>query len=245
MGTHHMLEGKKILCLITARGGSKGLPGKNIRNLCGKPLIAWTIDTALASKLFDDVVVSTDSEGIAAVARKYGAEVPFLRPPELASDTATSMDAIIHALDNLAAQGREYDVLVLLEPTSPLRDVGDINTAVARLLASDASAIVGVCCAESNHPSFMYRLDANGCLQPYLDRQPSSVRRQDIEPLYFLEGSIYASRIDVLRERRTFYHSDTLAYEVPKWKAIEIDDIEDFMMVEAIVRHRGLDKQRN
>ena len=242
MRAHHMLKDKKILCLITARGGSKGLPGKNVRDLCGKPLIAWTINAALAAILLDDVIVSTDSEEIAAVARSYGAEVPFLRPPELASDTATSVDAIIHALDFLAAQGRAYDVLVLLEPTSPLRDVLDINTAVARLLASDASAIVSVCRAETTHPSFMYRIDTSGRMQSFMDHQPNNMRRQDIEPLFFLEGTIYASRIDVLRERRSFYHSDTLAYEVPKWKAIEIDDIEDFMMAEAIVRHRGLDK---
>jgi CMP-N,N'-diacetyllegionaminic acid synthase len=239
-----MLEGKKILGLITARGGSKGLPGKNIRDLCGKPLIAWTIDTAMAVVSLDDVVVSTDSEEIAAVACKHGVEVPFLRPPELATDTATSIDVVIHALDFLSAQGRNYEIVVLLEPTSPLRDVLDINAALARLMASDASAIVGVCRAETVHPSFMYRIDADGRMKPFLELQPNGMRRQEIEPLFFLEGTIYASKINVLRERRSFYHADTIAYEVPKWKSIEIDDIEDFLIVEAIVKHRGLDNQR-
>ena len=235
-----MIEGQKVLGLVLARGGSKGLPGKNVRDLCGKPLIAWTIETARATRCLDAVVVSTDDKAIGSLAKQYGAEVPFIRPPELASDTASSSDVVEHAIDFLAATGRTFDIVVLLEPTSPLRESSDIDEAVARLVESGAGSIVSVCRAETTHPAFMYRLDAGAYLRPFLARQPDGLRRQELESVYFLDGTIYASHINVLRDRRSFYHDDTIAHEVPKWKSIEIDDMEDFIMVEAIVRHKGL-----
>lgn len=234
------MDGLRVLGLIPARGGSKGLPGKNIRDLCGKPLIAWTIDAARAASCLDAIVVSTDDPGIAAIAARHGAEVPFLRPAELSGDTASSIDMVIHAVDTLAAAGRVFDLVVLLEPTSPLREASDIDNGVSRMLALGASAVVSVCRAESAHPAFMYRQRPDARLMPFMERQPTGVRRQEIEPLFFLEGSLYASRIDVLRERRSFYHEDTVAYEVPKWKSIEIDDLDDFLMVEALAKHKGL-----
>lgn len=235
-----MIDGFRVLGLIPARGGSKGLPGKNIRDLCGKPLIAWTIDAARASSCLDAVVVSTDDSSIAAIAAKHGAEVPFIRPADLASDTATSIDVVIHAIDALAAEGRVFDLVVLLEPTSPLREASDIDNGVSRMLSMGAGAVVSVCLAESAHPAFMYRQRADERLVPFMERQPTGLRRQEIEPLFFLEGTLYASRIDVLRTRRSFYHDDTIAYEVPKWKSIEIDDLDDFLMVEALAKSKGL-----
>lgn len=237
-----MIEGQKVLGLVLARGGSKGLPGKNVRDLCGKPLIAWTIEAACAARCLDALVVSTDDKAIASLAKQYGAEVPFIRPPELASDTASSIDVVEHAIEFLAAAGRTFDIVVLLEPTSPLREPSDIDGAVARLVESGAGSIVSVCRAEATHPAFMYRLDTGAHLKPFLARQPDGLRRQELEPVYFLEGTIYASHVNVLKERRSFYHDDTIAYEVPKWKSIEIDDMEDFIMVEAIVKHKGLAK---
>lgn len=235
-----MIEGFRVLGLVTARGGSKGLPGKNIRDLCGKPLIAWTIDAARAAACLDAVVVSTDDPEIAAVAARHGAEVPFLRPPELAVDTAASIDVVIHAIDFLATAGRVFDLVVLLEPTSPLREASDIDRGVSLMLSSRAGAVVSVCQAECTHPAFVYRQGRNARLVPFLDRQPTGLRRQEIEPVFFLEGTLYASRVDVLKAKRSFYHDDTIAYEVPKWKSIEIDDIDDFMMVEALAKYRGL-----
>jgi len=237
-----VIEGRKVLGLVVARGGSKGLPGKNVRDLCGKPLIAWTIDAARAARCLDAVVVSTDDKATAELASRHGAEAPFIRPAALASDTASSVDVVEHAIDFLAAAGRTFDIVVLLEPTSPLREPGDIDGAVARLVKSGAGSIVSVCRTETTHPAFMYRLGAGAHLTPFLDRQPNGLRRQELEPVYFLEGTIYASRVNVLKERRSFYHDDTIAYEVPKWKSIEIDDLEDFLMVEAIVKHKGLAK---
>ena len=230
----------KVLAVVPARGGSKGLPGKNLRSLCGRPLIQWTIDTALACKEIDAVVVSTDDEQIAAVAAAAGAEVPFVRPKELSGDTASSIDVVIHALDYLESTGRVFDIVVMLEPTSPLREVVDIQAALKRMEETGAVAIVSVCLAESTHPVFMFRRNEQGRLVPYLSVAPNGIRRQEIEPMFYLDGTLYASTVEAIRERRAFYHEDTLAYEVAKWKALEIDDIEDFQMVEAIAIYKEL-----
>ena len=129
-----MYKNNKILGLITARGGSKGLPRKNIRTLLGKPLIAWTIDQAIASDYLDKIVVSTDSKIIADISKDFGAEVPFLRPKMLATDTATSVDVINHTLDYLTDKNQIFDYFALLEPTSPLRETSDINLAIEQLI---------------------------------------------------------------------------------------------------------------
>jgi CMP-N,N'-diacetyllegionaminic acid synthase len=234
-----MIGNACVLGLIPARGGSKGLPGKNIRSLCGKPLIAWTISAAKAASCIDRVVVSTDDAAIAEVARRAGAEVPFRRPSELATDTASSIDVIIHAVDALAQGGQAFDIVVLLEPTSPLRAASDIDEAVERLMQTGAGAVVSVCRAVNVHPAFMFHRDTDGRLRPFLDRQPTGLRRQDIDPVFFLDGTLYVSRVDVLRNKRSFYHDDTVAFEVPKWKSLEIDDVDDFIMVEALMANRG------
>jgi len=237
-----MIGTQRVLGLVTARGGSKGLPGKNIKNLCGKPLIAWTIDAAMKSRYLDAVIVSTDSEEIADVARASGASVPFLRPAELSSDQASSVDVVEHALNYLKSQKLHFDLLVLLEPTSPLRDTGDIDTGIERLVESGADSIVSVCRAETEHPAFMFRQSEEGRLESAMPGGFRALRRQDLEPMFFLEGTLYASRIDPLLATRSFCQPNTVALEVPKWKAAEIDDIVDFMLVEAIIKHRGLDK---
>jgi CMP-N,N'-diacetyllegionaminic acid synthase len=235
-----MIGTSSVLGLLLARGGSKGLPGKNIRMLRGKPLVAWSVEAALASKYVDAVVISTDSNEIADVAVKYGSEAPFRRPASLASDTATSMDAILHALNWLSEHGRTFEYVALLEPTSPLREPTDIDQALETLSASTAQSIVSVCQAASIHPAFMYRLQPNGALAPYLSSDSKHLRRQDIEPLYFLDGTIYIAKTSTLPTLRTFYHEQTLGFEVPKWKSPEIDDEIDFLHVEAIMKHRGI-----
>jgi len=235
-----MIHGEKALGLILARGGSKGLPGKNIRPLRGKPLVAWTVEVAKQSKYLDAVVISTDSSDIARAAEAAGAEVPFLRPAELASDTATSIDAILHALSFLQAQNRHYDYLVLLEPTSPLREVSDIDDALDTLAASKALSIVSVCQATTIHPAFMYFMGEGGALRPFLPDAAVGLRRQDTSPVFFLEGTVYAARTSSIAERRSFYHDQTIGFEVPKWKSLEIDDEIDFLHVEAVMKHRGI-----
>jgi len=230
-----------VLGLIPARGGSKGLPRKNILPLLGKPLIAWTVEEGRASRYVDRLVVSTDDTDIAEAARKAGAEVPFMRPSRLANDTASSMDVIDHALAELQNKPDRYDYLLLLEPTSPLREPSDIDICIERLIAHTvAKSIVSVAALESSHPDFNMTIDSETeCLRK---TQPvdftKSVRRQDLKDIYFFEGSVYLSEIDTLLKERTFYHDRTLAHIVPRWKSLEIDEIQDLICAEALLKAR-------
>lgn len=232
----------KILTVIPARGGSKGLPGKNIKHLINKPLIAWSIEQGMGSKYVNEVIVSTDSEEIADIARQYGARVPFLRPSHLAQDTSSTKDVLIHLIEELEKKGEFYDYLLLLEPTSPLRETSDIDASIEILVNTQgARSIVGVSRVEGQHPVFCITLTENGFLES--KNQFATFRRQDIDELYFYEGSIYLSEIQAYKESGSFYHEQTLGYRVPKWKSFEIDDEVDFIIVEALLKnHLSLKK---
>jgi CMP-N-acetylneuraminic acid synthetase len=236
-----MYNGKRIIGLVPARGGSKGLPRKNIRQLLGKPLIAWTIEQALASSYLDKIIISTDDEEIAAVARQYGAEVPFLRPAALASDAAKSIDVITHAVQFLGDAGFHFDYLMLLEPTSPLRETEDIDACIKMLVTRDgANSIVSIAKLESGHPEFNVVIDNKTGFIKKIDGSAvfSAPRRQDLTDVYFFDGTIYCSKIETLFSTGTFYHGSTLAYPVPKWKSIEIDDLFDLVCAEALLKAR-------
>lgn len=238
-----MIEGQRVLALVPARRGSKGLPLKNIRPLQGKPLLAWPIEAARASRHVDRVVISTDDAEFAAIAQAAGADAPFLRPAELANDTAPSIDFILHALDTLEAAGDTYDYLVLLEPTSPLTEAEDIDAALEALVGKRAvaDAIVGVTALVSTHPAFAVRLDAQGLMQPYAAPSFGQLpRRQDTEPLYSLDGSLYGSSVEAIRRERSFCHARTLSHVMPRWKSFEVDDLVDFICIEAILAQRDL-----
>jgi N-acylneuraminate cytidylyltransferase/CMP-N,N'-diacetyllegionaminic acid synthase len=237
-----MINGKTVIAIIPARGGSKGLPGKNIKPLCGMPLIAWSIKAGLGSKYIDEVIVTTDSEDIANIARQFGASVPFIRPAELASDTATSMDVIRHTLNFYDYKlDKKFDYTVLLEPTSPLREKDDIDKAIEQLLQnSQAKAIVGVCKTESQNPAFLVKKNVNNFLVGYENLDMKILRRQDINEVYFFEGSVYVSDTATLLNKNSFYHENTLGFEFPKWKSLEIDDIDDFIMVEAMMINKRM-----
>lgn len=235
-----MYKNKTFLGIIPARGGSKGLLGKNIKELCGKPLIAWSIEAGLKSKYLDEVMVTTDSKDIADIAKQYGASVPFLRPDVLASDTATSFDAIKHTIEFYKNEfAKEFDYIVLLEPTSPLREARDINIAIEQLFNSNADSIVGICKTEDQNPAFLVFKNEKDFISGYENHDMKVLRRQDIKDVYFFEGTIYISKTDVLLNKKTFYHENTIGYVVPKYKSLEIDDIDDFIMVEAIMKHKG------
>jgi len=226
----------RLLALILARGGSKRLPGKNIRPLAGKPLIAWSIDAALACPAIADVVVSTDDEAIAAVARRHGAREPFLRPPALAADTSTSADAALHALQFLREQeGKTFDAVILLEPTSPLRAGGDLP-GVAGLLAArwdDTDAVVTVGRVQLEQPAVMKRMDAHGRLAPW-----SAVAAAGEPPVaWFPYGVAYAVKTEALERHRTFYPPRVLGYTIERWQNYEVDDLFDFLCVEAVLQH--------
>jgi CMP-N,N'-diacetyllegionaminic acid synthase len=230
---------KKILFLIPARGGSKGLPGKNIRPLNGKPLIGWTIETALKAKTFFDarVVVSTDDKEIADVAKNAGAEIPFMRPAELALDTSTSIEVVLHALEFFEKQNTHFDIICMLEATSPQRDEQDLKNAIELLLATEsAESIVGVCKSESGHPAFLAKMNDKKFISPFKGGEFKFLRRQEIDDVYFFEGSLYASKVGAMKSRKSFYHGKTLGFEMPKWKSFEVDDIVDFIIIESLMK---------
>ena len=230
-----MINGKRVLAIVPARKGSKGLPLKNIRPLGGKPLLAWPIAAARASAHVDRTIISTDDQGFADIAVEHGAEAPFLRPEALAGDTAPSIDFILHAIDTLEAEGDAYDYLVLLEPTSPLTEGSDVDAALRALEASDADAIVGVTALETNHPAFAVRKQGDGRIEPL---QPGGFaampRRQDLEPVFGLDGSLYISTVEALRRERSFCHARTLGHEMARYKSHEVDDLIDFLCIEAV-----------
>lgn len=241
-----MAPSRRILGVVTARGGSKGLPGKNLKLLAGKPLVAHAVEHALGCPRLARVIVSTDDEAIAAAGRAAGGETPFLRPAELARDESSSIDVLLHAVDALAAAGDRFDAVALLEPTSPLREASDIGAAIAALEARPgARALVSVTRSEAAHPEYSLTIDpATGRLR----RMDGSVfrvsagRRQQLSPAYHLAGVVYLSDVDALRSERAFLHQDTVAYEVPRWKAVEVDEPCDFVCAEALyeARRRGV-----
>ena len=245
-----MYQGYTFLAIIPARSGSKGLPDKNIKLLCGKPLLAWSIESALDSQYIDEVVVSTDSSIYADIAKSYGANVPFLRPESLSSDTTTTFDVLEHCIRFYKESlGKTYDYVVLLEPTSPLRvknspqALGDIDRAIQELLAhkleskaqTQAQSLVGISLTEGANPAFLVELE-NGFIRPYENMDFKPLRRQEIKPVYFFEGSLYISSIEAFLEHKGFYHHLTLGFEMPKWQSLEVDDIDDFAMVEAMAQ---------
>jgi len=189
------------------------------------------------------VVISTEDPEFAAIAQAAGADVPFLRPAELASDTAPSIAFINYTLETLANTGDAYDYLVLLEPTSPLTEASDVDAALETLVArrQDADAIVGVTALASNHPAFAVRVNPGGLMQPYSAASFGQLpRRQDTEPLYSLDGSLYISTAEALLREQGFCHQRTLPYITPRWKSFEVDDLVDFICIEAVLANREL-----
>lgn len=223
----------KILGLIPARGGSKGIPRKNVLDLAGKPLIGWSIEVASASKYLDAVVVSTDDLEIAKVALDFGAEVPFLRPPEFSSDTASGVSVILHALSEL----RGYDMVVLLQPTSPLRSVHDIDGCIEAIRNSNASTVVSVCEA-STHPAWTYEIDNAGRLKSFYEVE-RACRRQDLPKAYALNGAVYAATVRRLCETSRLVDQDTISYIMPPERSVDIDTMIDFRMAELLLRDRN------
>lgn len=225
-----------VVALIPARGGSKGIPRKNIAPLAGRPLIAWTITAALASGRLQRVIVSTDDEEIAHVAREHGAEVPFLRPPELAGDESTAVDVALHALDALGTPGP--DALLLLQPTSPLRSATDICDAIDLAEQSQADAVIGICEA-TPHPYLARSLDADGKLRNFSTVPPQLTRRQDYPPAYVLNGAIYLNRCASLRATRSFEPPGALGFIMPPERSIDIDAPLDLQIAESLLKNAG------
>lgn len=225
----------KILALIPARGGSKRLPGKNTKDLCGKPLIAWTIEAALNSKYLSKVVVSTDYEDIAKISKEYGAEVPFIRPAEFSSDSSTSLDVILHCLEYFKLKSESFTHVLLLQPTSPLRTTEDVDSSIDLLLNKCAKAIYSVC--ETEHsPLWSNILPEDNSFDDFLRPEVNGKRSQDLPKYYRLNGSIYLVEVEELLKIDSLHSvSPSFAYVMDRKASIDIDEDLDFKIAESIL----------
>jgi CMP-N,N'-diacetyllegionaminic acid synthase len=223
-----------LLALIPARGGSKGIPRKNIKPLAGKPLIGWTIDAAKQVSCVDRIVVTTEDEEIAAVARAFGAEVPFMRPPDLATDETPGIEPVLHALKRLP----DYEWVLLLQPTSPLRTHRDIE-AIWQLCQSSAAPSAVSITEASKHPYWMYAQDDQARLQPFISGRPDITRRQDLLAAYALNGALYLAKTEWLLQQGGFIGPETVGYVMPPERSADLDTEQDWRWVEFLIGQKN------
>jgi CMP-N,N'-diacetyllegionaminic acid synthase len=228
---------RKILALIPARGGSKGIREKNIKLFAGKPLIAHTIAAAKDSKCVDRIVVSTDDQRIADVAKECGAEIPVFRPAELAGDKSPVMDAVIHMLDHLKdKESYEPTHVLLLQTTSPLRTAQDIDASVELYEKRGADSLVSMCRTEQG----LFTKGDDDVVETLFDGYSAGTNRQSLKPTYKLDGCmIYLIRTELLREKRSFIAGKLVGYEIPRWRAVDLDEPQDFVVGELIYKNRN------
>lgn len=226
-----MIDGKSVLAIIPARGGSKGVPRKNIRRVAGKPLIAWSIEAAKQSKYIDRLILSSENEEIIAVAEEWGCEVPFVRPIELSGDEVPGMEPVLHALKALPVK---YDYVVVLQPTSPLRTVRDIDGCIGRCARRAANACVSVVEPDKS-PYWAYTLDAEGRMQPLVDTGELIFQRQDLPKTYVLNGAVYVANCEWLLKTKSFVTAETLAYPMDRVNSIDIDTELDLKFAEMLL----------
>ena len=229
----------EVIGLITARGGSKSMPRKNILPLAGKPLIAWTIEAARSSRFLSRVLLSTDDPEIAEVAASWGAEIPFMRPVELAGDTTPHVLVVEHAIRWLEeAEGSRPEYVLMLQPTSPLRTAEDIDGVITFAREREAIAVVSVSPMD-RHPYLSKRILADGTLAEFVTSDIAYLRRQDLPPAYALNGALYLNRSESLLRDHTFVPPGTLAYVIPSERSLDVDTPWDFHLVEMILQDRS------
>lgn len=234
-----MIDGLKVLALIPARGGSKGLPGKNIKNLNGKPVIQWTIEQAKACSYFDDIHVSTESQAIYDVATKH-LPIHFMRPDSLAQDNSSSADVTLHVLEEFKNRwNKEFDIIVLLEPTSPLRGSNDLSKALELFTKNykETDAVVSLGQIQLESP-FFSKIIKDGYIESLITGEAFSTR-QSLPKTYFPYGVFYGIKTSALREFKTFYPPKMMPYYIERWQNYEIDDQIDFSNIEKILSDRG------
>lgn len=229
----------RSIAIIPARSGSKGLPDKNILPLCGKPLLAYSVEAALASGRFDTVHVSTDSPRYADLARQYGADEPFLRSAETSSDTASSEAAVREVLRRYEERGQRFDALMLLQPTSPLRTAEDIAAAFAVMEERDAQSVVSVCEMEHS-PLWCNTLPPDGNMKDFICADGNK-RRQELETYYRLNGAIYLTQTAYFLRTGSFYGAQCYAYRMSAARSVDIDSPADFAVAAALL-HAGTDR---
>lgn len=236
-----MQQKPKVLAVIPARGGSKGVPHKNIRQVGGKPLIAWTIECALAARhLFHRVVVSTDDPETADIARSFGAEVPFMRPDELAADKSPTLPVLQHAVRFVEEQdGITLDWVMLLQPTAPLRNVADLEASLELALAGGSDSVISVVRVFDVHPILMKRIE-DGMLLPFCMEEKEGTRRQDYDPpAYMRNGAIYLSRRQSIMEQNSIWGRVIKPYVMPEERSLSIDTEEHMKLADLILSRRS------
>lgn len=229
-----MTARRRVLGVVIARGGSQGLPRKNLLPLAGKPLIVHTLAAAQVSRLLTRWIVSTDDPEIARVAREHGADVPFVRPAYLAEADSRAFDVLRHALDEVERmEGLAYDDVVLLQPTSPFRHGDDIDAALELLWRSGADSVITVYRHPQVHPFIMYRVDAECIATPFVQMEDPMLQRQGLPPIYIRTGLVYAFRRVLLQTGQNLYGHRTAAYVVPRERALCIDEAWDLRTAES------------
>jgi CMP-N-acetylneuraminic acid synthetase len=227
---------ERVLGLIPARGGSKGVPGKNIRLLCGKPLLQYTAEAALASCHLARVILSTDDAEIATVGERCGLEVPFLRPPHLAQDQTPMLPVVQHALTWLESRGERFSAVCLLQPTNPLRRTEDIDGCIELFIQEDAEGVVTILPVPHEYnPHWVYFRRDDGSLQLSTGEDEPIPSRQSLPSAYHREGSVYVIRTSVISERHSLYGEQLLGYPVDPNYSVNIDRIEDWQRAESLI----------
>ena len=221
-----MIDGKSVLAIIPARGGSKGVERKNIREVSGKPLIAWTIEEAKKSKHIDRLILSSEDSEIIMVAKSLGCEAPFVRPAELAQDETPGIDPVLHAMSKFP----NYEIVVLLQPTTPLRSILDIDGCIEHCLAKNANACVSVTQVEEN-PYWMYTLSDDGEMHRLIQTDKIFNRRQDLPIVYIPNGAVYVAYRDWLLLHRTFLTEQTFGFVMPQERSLDIDTEQDIQLM--------------
>jgi CMP-N,N'-diacetyllegionaminic acid synthase len=225
-----------MLAIIPARGGSKGVPMKNIKPLGGKPLILWTVEAAMASKKIERVILSTDDAEIADVCMETGVDIPFMRPPELAQDDSLAIDNYIHIIKRLASDfGEQHENFVVLQPTTPLRNSMDIDGAIELFLKKDADSVIS--CVELDHPpDLMFSINDDGAVERFKDVETrKAMNRQSSDTAYIPNGGVFVFKFSLLMEHYSYYSKKTYAYPMPQRRSVDIDTLFDFEYVEFLM----------
>jgi len=230
-----MINNKKILAVITARKGSKRLVGKNMLDLGGKPLVTWTIEEAIKSRYIDNIIISTDAEEIIKLAEKFNRiNVPFVRSNELSSDKSTSVDVILDALNFYKTRGINYDFVMMLQPTSPLRTSEDIDKSIEEL-SSKTKSVVSVC--ETDHsPLWSNKLPKNKSMKNFLSNEIKNLRSQDLPKFFRLNGAIYIAEVNYLIREKGFLGDNTKAYIMPAERSVDIDSKIDLELCKVLIK---------
>jgi N-acylneuraminate cytidylyltransferase len=229
-----MIEGNTFLAVIPARGGSKGIPGKNLREVRGKPLLAWTMDEAKKSRHIDRIILSSEDPEIMRVAEKWRVETPFVRPTALASDEATLPEVLLHAIGQVPG----YDYVVLLQPTSPLRTAEDIDTCIEMCIKKKAKGCISVTEPDKS-PYWMYKLDENDFISPLISSEHLTKRRQELPRVYVPNGAVYIAEIPFFLQTKSLVSESTIAYKMPKNRSLDIDTNLDLAILDVILKHRN------